>query len=242
MSQGTRRSWRGVECHSLCQYRAREVTGDHAAVSLPLEQLQLDPVPSLPTALTSLLPRAQFSSWKTHLKNQPAKKVVFLTWISSLALSLTPAAQTLVLVQLQESSLSDCALITFLQNLLCIWDMFLSASWITIYADEKETSNSVAAVSCLLVHKKARRHTKKEDPSPWFQMYNITHFKKAKCTICFFFKKKLSDCQQPNVDFMQGSLYVQQYCCYLQYINDTLIKIRNAYIEWVPLLQLLLVY
>ena len=39
-----------------------EVAGDCAAASLPLEQPQLDPVPSLPAALTSLLPAARFSS------------------------------------------------------------------------------------------------------------------------------------------------------------------------------------
>lgn len=55
------------------------VQGDCAAAALPPEQPQLDPVPSLPTALTSLLPRAQFSSWKTHLKNQPAKNRSFFS-------------------------------------------------------------------------------------------------------------------------------------------------------------------
>lgn len=39
-----------------------EVTGDHAVASLPPEQPQLDRVPSLPAALTSLLRRAQSSS------------------------------------------------------------------------------------------------------------------------------------------------------------------------------------
>lgn len=96
------RAWRGVEWCS--PWRRGEVTGECDAASLSPEQPQLDCVPPLPSALISLLLRAQFSSWKTHLKNQPAKKKR-----SFFSRGLTPwpwlsaAAQTLVLVQLQES-------------------------------------------------------------------------------------------------------------------------------------------
>lgn len=45
-----------------------------------------------------------------------------------------------------------------------------------------------------------------------------------------------------TVDFMQGSLCVQGYCCYQQCIHNTLINRRNAHSERVPLLQLLLGY
>ena len=103
VSRGTWRGWRGVEWHSPCQYR--EGKSLETVLLLPCLQSSpswiLSPVSLLPSPPCS--PEHSFPTEKPIWKINWQKKVIFLTWINSPALSLTPAAQTLVLVQLQES-------------------------------------------------------------------------------------------------------------------------------------------